>query len=73
MLDVLVPIVLASAASGGIMWLLDLVDKPSGQKRKPRTEWSPCTAQGVRKHLKNAYSIPHVRAKRKEENCGKQN
>lgn len=34
MLDVLVPIVLASAASGGIMWLLDLMDmdKPSGQK-----------------------------------------
>lgn len=32
MLDVLVPIFLASAASGGIMWLLDLVDKPSGQK-----------------------------------------
>lgn len=33
MLDVLVPIVLASAASGGIMWLLDLVDKPSGQRK----------------------------------------
>ena len=33
MLDVLVPIVLASAASGGIMWLLDLVDKPYGQKK----------------------------------------
>lgn len=32
MLDVLVPIVLASVASGGFMWLLDVVDKPSGQK-----------------------------------------
>ena len=32
MLDVLVPIVLASLASGGVMWLLDLVDKPYAQK-----------------------------------------
>lgn len=32
MLDVLVPIVLASVASSGFMWLLDVVDKPSRQK-----------------------------------------
>ena len=32
MLDVLVPIVLASLASGGVMWLLDVVDKPSRRK-----------------------------------------
>lgn len=33
MLDVLVPIVFAGAVASSIMWLLDLVDKPSGQRK----------------------------------------
>lgn len=71
MLDVLVPIVLASVTSSGIMWLLDVVDKPSGQKK---------AAHGVepvhgtkRKRFRRQLEYTTCAHKAQGGNCGKQN